>query len=121
MATVTETARCPACGETNPLTLGIQAAEYVLGGPGERILPDSVVCTKCGEMLKVWVKESSDGVGGGLACRWVELRPTTVQDCPDCGGSGKMTAGRLRPHPNQPCQRCSGLGWLPADTGRTKR
>jgi DnaJ-class molecular chaperone len=114
MTTVTETARCPKCGETNQLTLAIQAADYVLGGPGERTLPETVVCTRCGETLKVWVQESSDGVGGCLACRWVELRPATAVACPDCGGSGKLTAGRLRPHPGRPCARCSGQGWLPA-------
>ena len=112
MATVTETANCPKCGETNTLTLPIQAAEYVLGGPGERTLADSIVCIKCGEALKVRVREASDGVGGGLACRWVDLRPTTAVNCPDCRGSGKLTAGRLRPHPGRPCPRCSGLGWL---------
>lgn len=107
MTSITETARCPNCSEMNQLTLGIQAAVYVLGGPGERTLPDTVVCTKCGETLKVWVKEASDSVGGGLACRWVELRPATAVDCPDCVGSGELTAGH-------PCHRCSGRGWLPA-------
>jgi hypothetical protein len=114
VATVTETTRCPKCGETNQLTLDIQASDYVLGGPGERTLPQIVACTKCGETLKVWVRESSDGVGGVLACRWVEVRPATAYDCPDCCGSGKLTAGRLRPHSGRPCQRCSGRGWLPA-------
>jgi DnaJ-class molecular chaperone len=114
VVTITETANCPNCSGVNTLTLCIQAGEYVLGGPGERTLPDNVVCTKCGESLKLRVKEASDAVGGGLAFRWVDLRPATSVDCPDCGGSAKLTAGRLRPHPERPCQRCSGLGWLPA-------
>jgi hypothetical protein len=113
MASLTATARCPTCGEENCLTLAIKAAEYVLGGPGEGTLPDTVDCTRGGEALHVWVKESSDGVGGCLAFRWVELRPTTAVACPDCRGSGNLTAGRLRPHPGNPCRRCLGRGWLP--------
>jgi DnaJ-class molecular chaperone len=111
VTSITETARCPNCSEMIQLTLAIQAADYVLGGPGERALPETVVCTQCGKTLKVWVKESTDG-SGGLAFRWVELRPPTAVDCPDCGGSGRLTAGRLRPHPGRPCQRCAGQGWL---------
>ena len=114
VATVIETARCPLCGEVNRLLLSIKAGEYVLGGPGANVLPDTVVCTQCKAALRVRVKEASDGVGGCLACRWVELCPRTAVDCPECGGSGNLTAGRHRPHPGHPCPRCSGRGWLPA-------
>jgi Zn ribbon nucleic-acid-binding protein len=65
VATITEIANCPKCGEVNTLTLYIQTTEYVLGGPGERTLPDPVVCPKCSESLKIWVKEVSDAVKEG--------------------------------------------------------